>query len=344
MTSKVKFGVVAASILILGAIAAWIFWGGNLSPFQSQKRSVAAVFPVTVDAFQQFQEEAKKVLSKRDVDVYYFSAEGDPSRFQTVINAALLKKPDVLILVGTQLTNTGLAPKYEQQLPKVVSSCISDPTKVEQLIAIGLEPPRKKPVAILTDMPRQDAYGFGAELISRATPGIKKAGILFNNAEINSKNTANKMTEALRARNIQVLEGIVSGEEDVEKVARNLVLQGAQLLIIPHDKYVIKMAATVVKIGMEATGGPIPVFSLDDGTVRKDGAAFGVSVDYGYLGKLTAETSLKILDGAAPEQMPIVQQETANAYFNMANWTRLGLPAIPEAIKSKAILYQNQSQ
>ncbi len=181
-------------------------------------------------------------------------------------------------------------------------------------------------------------------MIRKVTPEIKKAGILYNNAEINSKNTATKMSEALWAQGIEVIEGIVSGEEDVEKVARNIVLKGAQLLIIPHDKYVIKKAATVVKIGMEAPEGPIPVFSLDDGTVRKDGAAYGVSVNYGFLGKLTAEVCLKIMDGEAPEQMPIVQQETANAYFNLDSWTRLGLPAIPDDIKQKSVVYGNQGK
>ena len=312
-------------------------------PTEMKKRSVVAVFPVTVDAFLQFQEEAKNVLLEQNIDFMTFSAEGDPSRFQTVINAALLKKPDVLILCGTQLTNTGLSPKYEQQIPKVISSCVSEPSKVEQLSAIGIDPPRKRSVAILTDMPKQDAYSFGAQLIRKVTPEISIAGILYNLAEINSVNTATKISEALESQGIKVLKGIVTSEEDVDKVAKKLVLQGAELMIIPHDKYVIKKAATVIKIGMEAEKGPVPVFSLDGGTVRKDGAAYGVSVDYGRLGKLTAEMSIDIINGKAPESMPIIQQETANAYFNLDTWKRLDLPAIPEDIMKTAIIYKDQA-
>lgn len=303
------------------------------------KQTVTAVFPVTVDAFVKFQEEAESVFKKNGVEFLHFSAEGDKSRFQTIINAAILKKPDVIIFVGTQLTNTGLAPKYEQILPKVVSSCISDPSKVEQLVSIGLSPTRKKTVAILSDMPKQDLYSFGADLIRSVLPNLKKAGILYNEAEINSKNTATKMSEALKECGIDVANGIVTGEADVDKIARNLILQGAELLIIPHDKYVIKKAATLVKIGNEVPDNPVPVFSLDDGTVRKDGAAFGVSIEYGKLGKLTAEVTMEILNGAAPEKMPIIMQETANAYFNMNSWKRLGLPQIPDRIKDSAILY-----
>lgn len=325
--------------IIVGIFAVNILLDHNKQPVKSGQHVVAAVYPVTVDAFVRFQEGVTKILKKRGVDVYFFSAEGDPSRFQTVVNSALLKKPDVLILVGTQLTNIGLAPSYEKRLPKVVSSCISDTTKVEQLVSVGIDPPRKKPVAIISDTPRQDPYKYGTELIIRIFPKMKKIGILFNNAEINSKNTATKMAEALKLRGVNILNGIVSGEEDVEKVTRNLIMQGAELIIIPHDKFVIKKAATVVKIGMDAPGKPIPVFSLDDGTVRKDGAAFGVSVDYGYIGEITAETCLKIIDGEAPDKMPVIIQENANSYFNEDKWIQLGLPGIPDDIKMKSIVF-----
>lgn len=342
MSWKTRTTVIAVIIIVLSAAGIWILWkkqSEELSKTLPRGQSVAAVFPVTVDAFLRFQEEARRELSKRNVEVFFYSAEGDPSRFQTVINAALLKKPDILVLVGTQLTNAGLTAKYENQLPRVVCSCISDPSKVEQLAIIGLEPPRKKPVAILTDMPRKNAYDLGADLIIKVTPKVRKVGILSNNAEINSKNTAVNMANALKEKDIEIIDGIVTSEEDVEKVTRDLILKGAQLLVIPHDKYVIKKATTVVKLCMEAPSGPIPVFSLDDGTVRKDGAAFGVSVDYGTIGKATADTCLKIMDGNPPDQMPIVQQETANAYFNIGTWNKLGMPPIPDEIKNQAIIY-----
>ena len=72
-------------------------------------------------------------------------------------------------------------------------------------------------------MPRQDSYLYGAQVIREVLPDIKSAGILFNTAEINSQSTASKMIKALENEGIEVLEGLVTGEEDVEKVARSLV-------------------------------------------------------------------------------------------------------------------------
>jgi len=349
MKLKSKKNSMMKSIFLLGMtiICFCIFYGcsdpqpKDQQNTQTQNKTIAMVFPVMVDAFSRFENEVEHTLSGQNIDVHSFSAEGQVSRFQTVINSALLKRPDILVLIGTQLTNTGLAPKYEKMLPKVISSCISDPSKVEHLVNIGIEPKRKRSVAILTDMPKQNAYDFGADLIQTILPKVQLIGILYNNSEINSKNTSAKMITALKDKGINMIEGIVTSEEDVEKIARSLILKGAQMLIIPHDKYVIKKAASVVKIGMEATGGAIPVFSLDGGTVRKDGAAFGVSVDYGYLGTITAETALQIFNGTLPEDMPLIQQETANAYFNMTSWNKVGLPNIPSEIRKSAVIYED---
>jgi putative ABC transport system substrate-binding protein len=321
-------------IIIIAAASAFYFITNN--PPEPETRSVVAVFPILVDAFNQFHTEAGKVLNERNVTLDVLSAEGDPSRFATVIEAALLKKPDLLVLVGTQLTNIGLSPKYESSIPLTISSCISHPQNVERLVEIGLEPKRSKEVAILSDSPRQSIYSYGASLVKNVLPELKTAAVLFNNSEINSKATANGIANGLREQKIEVLEGIVTSSDDVIKVAQSMILKGAKLLIIPHDKYVIQKAGTVVKVATEAG---IPVFSLDDGTVKSDGATFGVSINYGELGKLTAELALEILNGKAPSEIPLAQQDKAKAYFNKNSWKQLNLPAIFSEIEANATFF-----
>jgi putative ABC transport system substrate-binding protein len=305
-------------------------------------KTVAAVFPVTVDAFTQFQEEAYKVFNKNNIKFKIFSAEGDAGRFQTVIDAALLQNPEVLILVGTQLTNLGLGPKYDKYKHKVIASCISDPTKVDALQRIGISPPRKREVAILTDMPKRNAYDQSAEIISKVFPNINKVGIFYNNSEINSQNTANNLAKSLETKGISIIHGVVSDEDDVIRVVADAIRQGAQLLVIPHDKYVIRKAGAIRKMGLDSTP-PIPVFALDDGTVRKDGAAFGVSVDYGYLGKLSADTALAILHGERPDYMDVIQQENANLVINKKTWESLKLPSLTgvELLKLNPLILDN---
>jgi len=327
----VKRIIIIAALVALVTVIAYI----QHEPDKEDKPLVAAVFPVTVDAFVQFQNEAQKVLSKNGVNFISFSAEGDSTRFHSILDLAVKKNPDALVIVGTQLTNIGLGTRYSNYVKPIIASCISDPSKVDALVKIGIEPPRQRNVSIITDMPKIDAYRQSVIAIQAAIPGIKQVGILFNESEINSKNTANKLATPLREAGVSVIEGVISSEGDVVRVASTLIRNGAELLVIPHDKYVIKQAAALSKMGREAER-KVPVFALDDGTVRKDGAAFGVSVDYGLIGALTAQQVLDIMNGKIKaSSQAIMQQEKAAVVINKSIWSALGLPALEsDSIKS----------
>ena len=305
----------------------------------SKEKLVVGIFPATIDTFTQFQDEFKKTLTtEKGVTVEFLSAEGDPSRFQTVVSAALLKKPQVLVICGTQLTNTALATKFENELPRAVSSCISDPSRVETLNAIGIDSPRKRPVAVLSDMPKKDRFKMAADVIRIALPSGKRAGIMFNSAEINAKNMAERMTAALNATGWEVIVGNISADADVDKIAKDLLTKGVELLVLPQDKTVIKNARVIVKLGDEAAKA-VPVFALDDGAVRKDGAAFGVAISAAELGRQTAEVTRKILAGAKPEDMPLVLQESASVYINQEGYSRHKLAPLSADFAAATVKY-----
>lgn len=300
---------------------------------------VAMVFPVTVDAFVEFRTEAEAEIKASGADFVWFSAEGDPSRFQTSVQAAFMRKPTILVSVGSQVTQTALNPQLATSLPKMVASCINAPAKVEGLTNIGINPPRKLPVAIISDSPKRDIYVDGAAMIKDVVPSVRKVGILYNNAEINSKNMALSLADELKKLGLEVLDGIIFGEADVEKVTRSLLLSGADVVVIPHDKFAIKNAPMVVKLSGEVPGRrPVPVFSLDNGTVRKDGAAFGMSVSYGRLGKITGQLCNRILKGENPAEMPVIAEDHATACFNLKAMETCGL-AIPSQYKDRAEVF-----
>jgi putative tryptophan/tyrosine transport system substrate-binding protein len=319
----------ALSLIVLNAC------NNNIASINDTK-SVAMVFPVTVDAFEQFRLEAQKVFTNNSVKFDWFSAEGDASKFNPSIQAALLKKPKIIVTVGTQVTNTAFGPQFNQDLPIVVASAISAPNKVDSLVNVGLEPPRKKKLAIISDSPKQDIYKQSAELINSIVKGSKKVGIIYNNSEINSKNTALSIAKEVENLKMSVIPGIITGQNDVEQVTKSLLLKGASIIVIPHDKAAVTKARTIVKLGLE-NNPKIPTFSLDDGTV-KDGVAIGISVNYGLLGKTTAEKCVSILAGEDPAAMPIYLQERANVYLNRNSLKELGI-AIDSKYSKDAIFY-----
>jgi len=304
-----------------------------------QAKSTALVFPVTVDAFTEFKLEFEAELQPDGIKVSTFSAEGSPDRFTPSIKAALLGKPDVLVTIGTQITDAAFSPQFESDLPQVIAACISAPEKVKALTRVNLAPPRQRKVAIVSDSPKQDCYELAVTAIESVLGGgRKKIGVLLNEAEINSKNTAAQVTKPLAAKGHEIITGPLTGPTDLEPACKALLVKGVDLIIIPHDKVAVAQAETVVGLASQNPGKPVPVFALDDGTVKNKGAHFGVSVSYGALGRITAKLCREILAGKNPADVPILAQESATICFNKAAMARAGL-RIPDNLSAASSVF-----
>lgn len=300
-----------------------------------KQEKIAVVIPVTIDAFDRLESGMKSKLEGRNTDLKVYSAEGDPAKFETVIKSALLSRPDYLVTVGTQLTNTAFGPQFKGQLPTVIAAAISDPKIVESLVAVGLEPPRSAPVAIISDTPKEDSSGLLVKILMSIKPGVKRVGVLYNLSELNSKATAEGVINAVDANGITAIKGILSGSEDVDKVTKDLLLKGAQVIVIPLDKYAVGKAATVVQL---ARSNNVPTVSLDDGTVQKSGVLAAVSVDYRLVGEQVGSTIGDIAQGKAKAQeLPTIRLERASIYLNEAAARELQI-TVPPDIRSGAVI------
>ena len=297
---------------------------------EGQKAKACIVFPATIDAFDRLKQGMEEIC-KDSITLKFYSAEGDPSKFETVLQNALLENPEYLVTVGTQLTNAAFAPKFESKLKTVVAGAISSPELVESLVNVGLFPVRTKPVAIISDSPKEDIYLLFARAIKGILPKAKKVGIIYNTAEINSKETATKISDAITHAGISIEDGVINNAEDIEKIVSKLLLKNVDAIIIPHDKYAVTKASSIVKKCLDKS---IPVFSLDDGTVKKDDVAVGISVSYTFIGKLIGNTLMDInSDREKAENLPIISMDNAQIYINSKVLNKLGL-IIPDELKS----------
>jgi putative ABC transport system substrate-binding protein len=334
MKTKVRFQLIATITI---ALLATFFIGCWQSPRSNNKKeTVVIVIPVTIDAFDRLEAGVKNKLQGHDIDIKVYSAEGDPSKFETVIKSAILSKPDYLVTVGTQLTNTAFGPQFKNQLPVVIAAAISDPKIVDSLVSVGVDPPRSKPVAIISDTPKEDSSGLLVKTIISIKPDVKKVGVLYNLSELNSKATAEGVINAVESNGITAIKGILTGPEDVSRVTRDLLLKGAQVMIIPLDKYAVAKAATVVEL---AKGSNVPTVSLDDGTVQKSGVLAAVSVDYRIIGEEVGSTITDITQGKAKAQdLPVIRLEKASIYVNESAARDLKITISPETKNSAVIV------
>lgn len=304
--------------------------GGQKKQTDKAKPKVSIVFPVTIDAFQQLKQGVKDATGDK-FEIQTYSAEGDPSKFETAIQSALLNNPNYLVTIGTQMTNTAFGAKFKNKLPIVIAGAISSPELVDALITVGIEPKRKSEVAIISDSPKESIYELFSKTLNSFLPNTKKVGIIYNPAEVNSKGTADKIIAELNKNGVQVIDGVINNSEDIEKVTEMLLLKGCEAIIIPHDKNAVTKAFSIVKKCDEKN---IPVFSLDDGTVKKDGVSIGISVNYRIIGNLIGQSLLKIDSKEAnASDLPIVSVTNAKIYVNTKKIDALGIKQ-PEALNS----------
>ncbi len=311
----------STSILLLIFAVSCTSGGQKKQPLDT-KPKVSIVFPVTIDAFEQLKQGVKDVVGDK-FELQSYSAEGDPSKFETAIQSALLSKPTYLVTIGTQMTNTAFGAKFKNDLPIVIAGAISSPELVDALVSVGLEPKRKSEVAVISDSPKESIYELFFKAFNLFLPNAKKVGIIYNPAEVNSKGTADKTIAELNKHGLKVIDGVINNAEDIEKVTDMLLLKGCEAIIIPHDKNAVTKASSIVKKCDEKL---VPVFSLDDGTVKKDGVCIGISVNYAIIGNLIGESLLRIdSKGANASDMPIISVESAKIYVNTKKIDFLGI-------------------
>lgn len=244
---------------------------------------IPVVYPVTVDALEEIGNGAAEVLEKDNYQIKEYSAEGDATKFPVVVDAALANNSEVVIAVGTQITNTILSGKYANKRSKIVAAAIYEPEKISI--------PDNQVITIISDNPSKgkNAVRF---MIKGMLGEVNKVGILQNNGEINSVESARLVADVLLEDKVQIEYGYVSSSADITPVVKNLLRKGVELIVIPHDKIAVGNASAVVRLGLNNQPKAVPVFSLDDGTVAKDGVLFAVSADYEAIGKIAAAEAI----------------------------------------------------
>jgi putative ABC transport system substrate-binding protein len=133
-------------------------------------------------------------------------------------------------------------------------------------------------------------------------PALKKVGVAWNPAEANSRAFVEKARETCQALHIELLEANVENSNSVLEAEDSLVARGAEALWIGGDVTLNVAVDSVILIGRRAH---IPVFSITPGKPDR-GTLFDYGTDFYQIGKQTGELAARILRGADPTQIPII--------------------------------------
>lgn len=337
---------IVAILALVGVVAFFIVHGKGGEQPDSQNgpktnadsvvvTKVAMVIPATLQAFSEIETGLKKVCTQPNYSVEVKSAEGDPSKFGTAVNDALKLEPDYFVAIGSQIVTTALSERNKEKMPATIAGSISVPTAVPELVNIGIDPPRIFPLNIVSQVP-QSSYKKVVDILFEIKPSIKKIGVIYNESEMNSNNMRIVFEKLITETGAKPLLGAVTSPEDVSKITKKLIRNGAEAIIIPHDKSATAKASTVAKL---CNSKNVLTASLDDGII-KDGIMFAVSVPYVEVGNLIGKIIVDATENNVDlKQMPMIEIDESDLriFVNSKIMEGKGITLTEEKVKSPII-------
>lgn len=309
--------VVLVAMVILVGLAAF-----SLKQEASSAPSAVVVYPVSVDALLRIGEGIEEALPD-EWEIQTLSAEGNPANFTSVADTAVASQADVIFAVGTQITNTILAPKYTGDVKKIIAVAISYPDLVLPNVS-------DQNITLVSD--NIDTYQDElVHLVTSVSDTAKNVAVITNKGEPNSLAGANFVKASLEQAGIETIFVYVSTPAELRPSVQAALAKSVDMLVIPHDKIAVAQAAEIVRIAAGAEGGPIPVISLDEGTVKKSGVLAGLSANYFELGRTATDAiSTERTAGAPPT---VVYPEKIDIYVSSKAFESMGI-SIPESLPS----------
>ncbi len=138
-------------------------------------------------------------------------------------------------------------------------------------------------------------------LARRLFPGLKRVGVVWNPAEVNSE-VQTKVARATCAElGIDLVEATVDATSGVMEAASSLAARGVQALWVGGDVTVMTAVDAIVAV---ARKGGIPVFTNMPGQAAR-GTLFDLGADYREVGRRAGILAAEILNGRDPATVPV---------------------------------------
>jgi ABC-type uncharacterized transport system substrate-binding protein len=231
----------------------------------------------------------KGLVEGKDFVAKIYNGHGDFSLYPQVIETAVNEKPDLVVLIGTPLIQTGA--KKNLAIPTVFTvssepaSCgIDGAVKAGWLTGVYLNTPVDELVT----------------MTMRRCPGIKKVGIIFNPGEYISNEAVKRMRVSTKKHGLELVERSVNSVSEAPEAARALVSENVGAILTSCDSIMNAAMPAVVKVT-----GPynIPVFANELEQVHT-GATAAIGYSFEDWGRATGKMAALILSGAKPSALP----------------------------------------
>ena len=169
------------------------------------------------------------------------------------------------------------------------------------------------------------------DAIRQTMPGIKSAGIIYNNSEANSVKVVSVARELFAKAGVTLEEVTVSTSADVLPAAQALAARRIEAFCILDDNTVAQAMDAVIRVARDSK---LPLFA-GDGTTAGRGPLACVGVGYYQPGYAVAKPVARVLLGESPATIPIENVIEKQVFLDEALARQFGLTFPPE-LKAEA--------
>ena len=224
-----------------------------------------------------------------------FNAEGDMATANSMAAELVGGGYDLVITLTTScLQAVGNANRRGGV--RHVFGLVSDPT----VSGVGIEKEPLAHPAHMVGIGTLPPVGKSFELARKMNPKLKRVGVVWNPAEVNSEIATKAAREISQQLGIELIEANAENASAVKEAVASVVARDVDALWIGGDVTVLAAVDVVLQAARRAK---IPVFTSIPGNAAK-GAIFDVGANYSEVGQLVGSMAAKVLNGAEIANIP----------------------------------------
>ncbi|MDR1598208.1 MAG: ABC transporter substrate-binding protein [Holosporales bacterium] len=283
------------------------------------KYEVSICKVVEHEALNSVVDGIRDYLGEEDVLYTIDTCQGNPAVASQIISKFIGRRSNVIVTVGT--TPAQVAFNYARKGDtKLVFSSVTNPDS----ISTNLSGANTTGVSNFVPLEPQ------VKLFTEIQSGLRKLGIIYNTGEANSVDIVEKLRDAVKKYNVELIEQGIQKASDIPQAVEALLAKGADALFISNDNMALANIPLIVKLC-----NVVPVYVSDTDQVSK-GCVAALGPNQYNIGVQTGKMIKRILNGEDINAIDVEYPDTTELHINKTKASKIGLN-IPQEIIDRAV-------
>ena len=261
----------------------------------------------------------------RNLEIVYASAEGRPEFVDDVARDLVLRKPDVIVASGAVAVLA--ARRATAEIPIVIMA-VGDP------VGIGAVQSLSRPDGNVTGVSfiSSDLAGKRVQLMSDMLPALRRVAVMWDPRNANAQSEVEATFAAIARLGIADARFPIGAESGISAALERIgALRPDALYVAFEGGTVMEYRSTIGEFGVRHR---VPVVS-GWSALTDAGGLLSYAPDLPAMFRRSAYYVHRILEGAAPRDLPVEQASTVKMVVNMHTARALGI-AVPPSLLLRA--------